>query len=258
MLHYSQSGEREQATIVFLHAAGFDGRIWRKTQELLPDFNCVCPDLPGHGNSRQVPVHDFDAAAEEVANLISSLGKGPIHLAGLSMGSYIGFRLMVRRPDLVKNAVFSGFQHDPIRVSVFIRALMHGSSWMMNSKRNREKMARSLGVADASLVSFKGSKPIATSSTMRKITSLALNFDVSPDLSNVMTPTLVLAGESEHPAILSSLSTFQSELPNCAARVIPGHGHGWIAREPELFADSLRAWFSETPLPDGLTTIAEE
>lgn len=258
MLHYRQSAANAQKTIVFLHAAGFDGRIWKQAAEQLLDFHCVCPDLPGHGQSKGVPVTDFDAASDAVAELIGSLGKGPVCLAGLSMGSYIGFRLLARHPHLVESAVFSGFQHVPIRVSGVMRALMHASSFMMNSRKNREKMARSLGVNDPSLVSQRGGRPNAASKTMRKISSLALDFDVSVDLETIETPTLVLAGETEHPAILSSLPAFQSGMPHCTARIVPGLGHGWIATDPELFAGTLRAWYLQEPLPEGLKPATEE
>lgn len=257
MLHYRHSWADQQKTIVFLHAAGFDGRIWKQAAEQLSDFHCVSPDLPGHGQSKDVPVTDFDAASDAVAELIGNLGNAPVCLAGLSMGSYIGFRLLTRYPDLVESAVFSGFQHVPIQVSGVVRALMTASSFMMNSKNNREKMARSLGVNDPALVSQRGGRPNASSKTMRKISALALDFDVAADLKSIETPTLVLAGETEHPAILSSLPAFQSGMPHCAARIVPGLGHGWIATEPDLFATALRAWFFQEPLPDGLADVGE-
>ncbi|MEL7524810.1 MAG: alpha/beta hydrolase [Pseudomonadota bacterium] len=257
MLHYRQSEANGKKTIVFLHAAGFDGRIWKPAAEQLSDFHCVCPDLPGHGQSKGVGVTDFDAAADAVAEVIESLGTAPVCLAGLSMGSYIGFRLLARHPHLVDSAVFSGFQHTPIHVSGVMRALMHASSFMMNSRKNREKMARSLGVNDPSLVSQRGGRPNASSKTMRKISSLALDFDVSADLPSVETSTLVLAGETEHAAIVSSLQAFQSGMPHCTARIVPGLGHGWIATEPDLFAETLRAWFLQEPLSDRLVAVAE-
>jgi len=258
MLHYRQSEANGKKTIVFLHAAGFDGRIWKQAAEQLTDFHCVCPDLPGHGQSKGVPVTDFDAASDEVAELIASLGTAPVCLTGLSMGSYIGLRLLARHPNLVESAVFSGFQHVPIQISGLMRALMHASSFMMNSRKNREKMARSLGVNDPSLVSQRGGRPNASSKTMRKISSLALDFDASADLQSIETRALVLAGETEHPAILSSLPAFQSGMPHCTARIVPGLGHGWIATDPELFTETLRAWFSREPLPEGLKAVAEE
>ncbi|WP_306142366.1 alpha/beta fold hydrolase [Roseibium sp. MMSF_3412] len=258
MLHYRQSKPNQQKTIVFLHAAGFDGRIWKQAAEQLDDFHCVCPDLPGHGQSKAIQVTDFDAASDAVAELVGSLGGDPVCLAGLSMGSYIGFRLLARHPHLVESAVFSGFQHKPIEVSGVMRALMHASSFMMNSRKNREKMARSLGVNDPSLVSQRGGRPNASSKTMRKISSLALDFDVSIGLQAIETRTLVLAGETEHPAILSSLPALQSGMPQCTARIVPGLGHGWIATEPDLYAETLRAWFLQKPLPEGLKAVTAD
>ena len=255
MLHFTQSNAG-LPTILFLHAGGFDGRMWEEIANLLPDFNCVCPDLPGHGRSKTVPVTGFDDASDAVAAVIEGLGPSRVHVAGLSMGSYIGFHLMMRHPELVESAVLSGFQHDRIPASGFIRAMMHVSSWMMNSKRTREKMARSMGVSNIGLISLNG-RPNATPASMRKISRLALDFDVSNDLSHVPTRTLVIAGEKEHPAVKASLRVFQSAMPDCRARIVPKLGHGWLARDPELFAETLRAWFTDLPLPGQLEEVTD-
>ncbi|MCV0425662.1 MAG: alpha/beta hydrolase [Roseibium sp.] len=254
MLHFKQSNAG-LPIILFLHPGGFDGRMWEEVAGLLPDFNCVCPDLPGHGRSRNIPVTDFADASDAVAEVAAKTGASPVNIAGLSMGSYIGFHLMMRHSDLVENAVLSGFQHDRIEAPAIMRAMMHVSSWMMNSKRTREKMARSMGVSNIGLISHNG-RPNASAATMRKISRLALDFDVSNELSRVSTRTLVLTGEKEHPAVKASLPVFQERMPNCEARVIPKLGHGWLARDPELYCETLRAWFTDLTLPGQLERVA--
>lgn len=253
MLEFSQSNSGKP-TILLLHAAGFDGRMWADIVDLLPDFNCVCPDLPGHGRSQRFPVTDFAGASDAVAEVIEKVGGSPVNITGLSMGSYIGFHLMMRHPTLVERAVLSGFQHDKIPASAFMRAMMHGSSWMMNSKRTREKMARSMGVSNVGLISRDG-RPNASPATMRQIGRLALDFDVRNELSRVKTRTLVLAGEKEHPAVRASLPVFKLSMPNCEARVVPKLGHGWLAKDPELFAETLRGWFKDLSLPGRLEKV---
>ncbi|MEM5583296.1 alpha/beta hydrolase [Roseibium sp. AS2] len=255
MLHSTQTNIG-QPTLVLLHPAGFDGRIWQKATELLPDFNCVCIDLPGHGLSKGHTVTDFEEASDAVARVVEKLGTSPVHIAGISMGSYIGFYLMLRHSALVQSAILSGFQCEPIPAPALMRAMMHVSSWMINSRRTREKMARSMGVANVDLISRKG-RPNASASTMRKVGRLALEFDVLDALRHISVPTLVLAGEKEHPAIKASLPVFQTRMSRCKARTIPNLGHGWIAQSPELFAETVRAWILDLTLPEELEPVSK-
>ena len=255
MLHFTQTN-RELPTLLLLHPAGFDGRVWTDVAELLPDFNCVCVDLPGHGRSKKLSLTTFEDACDAVALVLEHLGSKPVHIAGLSMGSYVGFNLMKRHPALVESAVLSGFQHEPIPTSFFMRATMHVSSWMINSKKNREKMARSLGVSNASLAST-GGLPNASAATMRQAARLALEFDTRADMDHIKSRTLVLAGEKEHPAIKASMPVFQSKLPRCEARSIPELGHGWLAQAPDLFAETVRAWVTCQALPEKLEPLTE-
>jgi len=255
MLHSTQTNVGHP-TLVLLHPAGFDGRMWQQATELLPDFNCVCIDLPGHGRSKAHPMTDFDEASDAVAEVVEKLGTSPVHITGISMGSYIGFHLMMRHPALVQSAILSGFQCDPIPAPALMRAMMHVSSWMINSRRTREKMARSMGVANVGLISRKG-RPNTSAATMRKVGRLALEFDVLEAMGRISAPTLVLAGEKEHPAIKASLPVFQSRMPKCKARTIPNLGHGWIAQSPELFAETVRAWIFDLTLPEELEKVGK-
>ncbi len=72
---------------------------------LTPDFDCAAVDLPGSGFSP--PPHtgagySVTGHAGTVARLIETLGAGPVHLVGNSMGGAVAVRLAARRPDLVR------------------------------------------------------------------------------------------------------------------------------------------------------------
>jgi pimeloyl-ACP methyl ester carboxylesterase len=61
-------------------------------------------DLPGNGHSPPAPDGDYSVAAQAavVAALIERDGRGPVHLAGNSLGGAICTRLAANRPDLVR------------------------------------------------------------------------------------------------------------------------------------------------------------
>ncbi|MCW5715609.1 MAG: alpha/beta hydrolase [Bauldia sp.] len=252
MLHHVQSGPPDGAPIFFLHGASFDGRMWGEIISHLPQCRCTMIDLPGHGQSASVPFTTFDDAADEVASVIRPLAHHKVTIVGISMGSYVGFRLLVRHPELFSHAVFSGFQSGPIPTSLSMRIVMAISSWMMNFKSVRQTMVRSMGGSDVSLISNAYGKPNASAATTRRVGRLAIDFDAGPDLPNVSARTLILAGEKEHATIKQSLPVFERSIPSCVAMIAPGMGHGWIAEAPELFAQTVRAWMTDSALPEAL------
>jgi pimeloyl-ACP methyl ester carboxylesterase len=73
--------------------------------ELVPDFDCAAVDLPGSGFSpppRSSTGYSVSALAGTVIRLIETLGTGPVHLIGNSMGGAVAVRVAARRPDLIR------------------------------------------------------------------------------------------------------------------------------------------------------------
>ena len=104
-----ESGPAEAPTIVFLHGAEHSGRSWQPVVERLPQYRCLFPDLPQHGESLQEGPFDIDRAATAVAELIRShAGTGRVHLVGHSLGAQVGAQLLATEPGLIDRAVLCG------------------------------------------------------------------------------------------------------------------------------------------------------
>ena len=73
--------------------------------ELAPDYDCKALDLPGSGYSpppASAGGYSIKALAGTVIRLIETLGRGPVHLVGNSMGGAVSIRAAAMRPDLVR------------------------------------------------------------------------------------------------------------------------------------------------------------
>lgn len=249
MLHKVELGSRKGPPLVFLHGAGYDCRMWAEVAAQLTDCRCTAIDLPGHGQSRDTDLQDFDAAADEVAECIRAHHDGAVTLVGLSLDAYVGFRCLARHPDLARRAVLSGLQDRPVMMGPAMRLAMRATSALMSFRALRERSASDMGFMNLAVASDAHGRPNASIRTMWRAARCALEFDAREDLCQVRTPTLFLAGEKEHPAILNALTAFRDGIPGSEARTVQGYGYGWGAEDPALFARAITCWRTGTNLP---------
>lgn len=96
---YGDAGSR----VVFCHGLFGQGRNWTQIAKALADeHRTLLVDLPHHGRSPWRPTFDYVAMADEVADLLASLGDGPSALVGHSMGGKVAMLVALRHPELVE------------------------------------------------------------------------------------------------------------------------------------------------------------
>jgi len=113
-LHVVDSGNGAE-TIVFSHGMLISGVMFDpQVAALNRRYRCVVYDHRGQGQS-SVPKtgYDMDTLTDDAIELIETLGIGPCHFIGLSMGGGIGLRLAIRRPDLLKSLIIISANADP-------------------------------------------------------------------------------------------------------------------------------------------------
>lgn len=95
-------------TIVLLHGAALNGRMWDPCVAILrAEFAVFTPDLPGHGNGRQEPF-SLDRAVKQVAALVERERPAGAVVAGDSLGGYTAMALASAHPNLVRGLVLAG------------------------------------------------------------------------------------------------------------------------------------------------------
>ena len=113
-LHYEVSGAGPE-TVVFAHGLLWSGRLFdRQVEALATRYRCVTFDFRGHGRSEvTVDGYDMDSLAADAAALIEALGCAPCHFVGLSMGGFVGMRLAIRQPRLLRSLILLETSADP-------------------------------------------------------------------------------------------------------------------------------------------------
>src|SRR5262249_10667082 len=94
-------------TIVFSHGLLWSGRMYdAQVAHLKARYRCVTYDHRGQGQSPPSPTpYDMETLAADATALIGLLGVAPVHFVGLSMGGFVGMRLAIRQPALLRSLI---------------------------------------------------------------------------------------------------------------------------------------------------------
>jgi pimeloyl-ACP methyl ester carboxylesterase len=90
---------------LFVHGLGGSAHNWTDFAAALRNHLAVeAIDLPGHGRSDPPPRDDYRLTthARAVIDYLDQSGRGPVHLAGNSMGGAVSILVAARRPDLIR------------------------------------------------------------------------------------------------------------------------------------------------------------
>ncbi|WP_433890587.1 alpha/beta fold hydrolase [Streptomyces sp. CA-111067] len=128
-LHYVSAGTGGSPVVLF---HGFPETWWvfhRLIPLLSAHHRVFAPDLRGFGDSATAgPDHDSATAARDLAELITRLDVGPVHLTGQDVSGPTTFRLTATRPDLVRSytAIETGLPGFGVER---LADVTHGGAW---------------------------------------------------------------------------------------------------------------------------------
>jgi pimeloyl-ACP methyl ester carboxylesterase len=92
-------------TLLLLHGAIADERLWAPHQALLADaFRTIAPTQRWFGNDEWAgggPRFGVDTHARDLVGVLEALGGAPAHLAAWSYAGHVALTVAARRPDLV-------------------------------------------------------------------------------------------------------------------------------------------------------------
>ena len=197
-LYVYESGKQHDKTIVFLHGSGSNSNMWLKHIAALDDtFHCIAPDFPGHGKSNHVEWTDLDEVADVVAELIKTKCHGKVHVAGLSLGGSLIYKLLDKYPELIDKAIIDGASAIPIKGSSFVIFGVHLTSPFLKTNMMMKIMAKSIGIPDSEYADFKNDIRMVSKKSFRKAMSQANRLKVDLNNCTFNSPIFFVSGETE-------------------------------------------------------------
>ncbi len=101
-LHVTGFGESVHPPVLLLHGGGQTGWSWRKTAQTLvqQDWQCLVPDLRGHGSSEYADNYQLDCFAADVEQVTDQLCQAPPVAVGASLGGISALMAQAERSML--------------------------------------------------------------------------------------------------------------------------------------------------------------
>jgi pimeloyl-ACP methyl ester carboxylesterase len=239
-------------TLVLVHGAGVDGRMWQpQIMALANEFTVVAWDEPGAGRSDDLPA-DFGLAdyAHCLAAVIDALALGPAHVAGLSWGGTVVLELYRHHPECVASLTFAdsyaGWKGSLPAEEV--RTRIEGVREMLAAGERYDPPGLFAGEPPSEFAALLEEMTIAARpASLAGQLSVMAEADERDLLPRIAVPTLLIWGDADTRSPLSVARQFETAIPGAELVVIAGAGHVSNLDQPGSFNEALRRFCRDHP-----------
>lgn len=244
--------EEECVSVTFLHGLGSCGEDWILQLPIVADdYVVLTVDLPGHGRSSiRSTWPRISYFADDIADLIRTLGLGTTHVVGLSLGGAVAMQLALDYPEAVRSLTLvntfaklrsgsSGFFRKLVRIAFVVLGRMDQvGQWVA---------AGLFPKTDQELLRQAAAERIASNPRGAYLRAIwaATRFDIRDRLNEVNAPTLVVAGELDQTVSMEAKRELAGNIPGAHLVVIPDSGHATPLDAADEFNRTLLEFLSK-------------
>ena len=239
-------GHPDAPTIVFGHGLLFSGWMFHPQIDALRDrFRCVAIDWRGQGATPATRGgYDMDTLTGDAVALIKSLGVGPVHYVGLSMGGFVGQRLAARHAELLRSLTLLDTSADPEPPFSAVQDLAMAAVYPLIGARPLFPIVKRIMFGPAFRRDPSGAPTIAEFRSRlercdrrgiaRAVRGVALRKPVYDELGRIEVPTLVIVGADDKPTKPAKARRIADRVPNARLEIVPDSGHSSTVEQPAV------------------------
>lgn len=249
--------EKGPNTVVFSHSYLLDHTHFNPQIDALKDnYRCIAFDHRGHGRSQKPATgYGMENLYKDAIDLIENIDCAPCHFVGLSTGGFIGLRIGIRRPDLLKSLVLMDTSADAepaeslkeYKLMLFIvrwlgfwpvigrvLPIFFGPKFLNDPNRANEvaSMRKQLANNDRKAVYNFGHGIFSRDS-------------VYDQIEKIQTPTLMIVGENDAPTPVEKAKRIAQRIPGARLEIIPEAGHMSTVEEPAAVNSALEEFLEK-------------
>jgi pimeloyl-ACP methyl ester carboxylesterase len=242
-LYYEEHGAGH-ATIVFAHGLLWSGHMFCDQVAALKDqYRCITFDFRGQGQSQVTQSgYDIESLYADAVELIEVLGCSPCHYVGLSMGGFVGLRMAIRRPDLLRSLIIIGSSSEPepaenIRRYRILNLIARWIGLRVVADRVMEIMFghKFLNDPTRAALNHEWKERMAANHRIgitRAVAGVINRAGVTEQLGLIGTPTLIIVGDQDVATTPAKAELMHVRIPNSRLVIVPGAGHTSTVEEP--------------------------
>lgn len=236
--------------ILYIHGAGSNGHFAHKLLDILSvRHSPLSFDFPAHGRSSGIDsLGSITAYSDFTYSLWQTLGLRPAVLMGHSMGGAIAMDLALRRPEMVSGLILSctaaTFNIPDERVETWAQVMKGRQSQPFTKDSCSPKTPQAI-------VQEGWMEQIKTDPRVRHFDLVACQqIDMRPKLSELRTPTLILAGGDDTATPVAQSEELRDQIPGAQLRIIEDAGHWLPIEKPQVACDAIEAFFGSSAQED--------
>lgn len=258
-IHYIEAGSGPE-TIMFSHGFLMSHRMYtHQINALSTSARVIAFDHRCHGDSENVRTKfGLQDLVDDAAALIRKTCDGPVHFVGMSTGGFVGMRLALYQPELIKSLALidtSADHEDPktlrknklllTAVGVFgfrpvikkAMSILMGASFLNDPARQDQvsfwkSYIMSLDIKALRQFGFAIFSRDSVLDDLKKQTSFV--------------PTQIIIGEVDQATPVRNATDMQNAISGSKLAVVPRAGHTSPVEEPRIVTEILQVFFKKT------------
>jgi len=258
-LYYEETGSG--TPIVFVHEFAGDHRSWEpQVRHFSRRYRCITYAARGYTPSdvpEDVERYSQARACDDIRAVLDALGLARAHIVGLSMGAFATLHFGITYGHRALSLAIAGggygahpaqygeFQRNAAALAKQIHAEGMGkvASTYGHGPTRVQLQAKDPRGFDEYIRQFAEHSPLGSANTMAGYQGRRPSlYDLTAEMQAIDTPTLLMLGDEEEPALEVNL-LMKRCIRSAGLAILPMSGHGINLEEPALFNRLLEDFF---------------
>lgn len=250
---YLEGGKGE--TVILLHGFGVNKDVWTGFAKYMKGYHLVIPDIPGFGESSQVPTDSYGAESQagRIDRFVEVLKLDKFHMSGNSMGGALTATYGAKHPEKVLTIVLLDTAGAPSqKKSEFVMQQEKGNNLLLASNtEDLNKLVALVYVKEPTIpTSFKkiiAADWIAHTEFNKKIWNdwQPLKFSLAAFLPLIQAPVLIIWGDQDKITDVGGVTFLEKNLKNYRTVIMKDTGHCPMVEKPEETAKVYMSFLKE-------------
>jgi pimeloyl-ACP methyl ester carboxylesterase len=250
---YLEGGKGE--TVILLHGFGCNKDFWTPFSKYVKGYHLVIPDVPGFGESSQVPTDNYSVENQMVRidRFVDVLKLDKFHMAGNSMGGAIAATYGAKHPEKVLTLALldtSGALSQ--KKSEFVIQMEKGDNLLLPS--NKEEFDKLMAMVyvkplpmPASFMKIIAADLVARREFNKKIWNdmQLFQFSLAPVLPLIQAPVLIIWGDQDKMIDIGGVTFLEKRLKTFRTVIMKDTGHAAMMEKPEETAKVYLSFLKE-------------